>query len=234
MVCPPTGIVEPGTTRLVKIYLKAQREYDEDLRLCKDRFLVQSIVVGDEIDEPELTSNMFRTIQRQEAKLKVVVVGTLHMPDPLTVLYAPILLIGEPFSVCRTSNFYQVHLEYNVPHTSDLRRDGDLCRRHRWPTPAYWRMKSVRSPFGRALRGTGQQCASSQSCCLLAVSHCTRQHASQDLSLALREQHVEVEWSINSGSMHDGKAVLQASSVKHRWSSPSAQWARSSKACRAP
>ena len=74
MVCPPSGIVEPGTTRLVKVYLKAQRAYDDELRFCKDRFLVQSIVVDPSMDEQDITSNLFKSGQRQEAKLKVVVV----------------------------------------------------------------------------------------------------------------------------------------------------------------
>ena len=75
MVCPPSGIVESGTARLVKVYLKAQREFNDDLRLCKDRFLVQSIVVDHRVAEEQITSSLFRTGQRQESKLKVVVVG---------------------------------------------------------------------------------------------------------------------------------------------------------------
>ncbi len=74
VVSPPFGVVEPGTTKLVKVYFKAHSAYTDDLRFCKDCFLVQSIVVDDEMAEREITSDLFKSRQRQEAKLKVLVV----------------------------------------------------------------------------------------------------------------------------------------------------------------
>lgn len=74
IVSPPYGIVEPGTTKLVKIYFKAHSAYTDDLKFCRDCFLVQSIVVEPELTDRDITSELFRDRQKQEAKLKVLVV----------------------------------------------------------------------------------------------------------------------------------------------------------------
>lgn len=74
IVSPPYGIVEPGTTKLVKVYFKAHHAYTEELKFCKDCFLVQSIVVEPDMTDRDITSELFRNRQRQEAKLKVLVV----------------------------------------------------------------------------------------------------------------------------------------------------------------
>ena len=74
VVSPPFGVVEPGTTKLVKVYFKAHSAYTDDLRFCKDCFLVQSIVVDDDLTERDITSDLFKSRQRQEARLKVLVV----------------------------------------------------------------------------------------------------------------------------------------------------------------
>ena len=75
IVSPPFGIVEPGTTKLVKVYFKAHRAYTDDLRFCKDCFLVQSIVVDHTMSDRDISSDLFKSRQRQEAKLKVLVVS---------------------------------------------------------------------------------------------------------------------------------------------------------------
>ena len=69
------GIVEPGTTKLVKVVFKAHSAYTDDLKFCKERFLVQSIVVDHTTLDHEVNSTLFKSGQRQEAKLKVLVVG---------------------------------------------------------------------------------------------------------------------------------------------------------------
>lgn len=74
VVCPPYGIVEPKSTRFVRVYLKAPSRYEDSLKFCQDRFLVQSIAVDDQFDERDINSDLFRSRDRQEAKLKVVVV----------------------------------------------------------------------------------------------------------------------------------------------------------------
>lgn len=79
IVSPPYGIVEPGTTKLVKVYFKAHKAYTDNLRFCKDCFLVQSIVVEPELTDREITSDLFRSRQRQEARLKVLVVSLISL-----------------------------------------------------------------------------------------------------------------------------------------------------------
>lgn len=83
------GIVEPGTTKLVKVVFKAHRAYTDDLRFCKERFLIQSIVVDHTLAEHAISTNLFKSGQRQEAKLKILIVSILLVyfpgPQPLAV-----------------------------------------------------------------------------------------------------------------------------------------------------
>ena len=56
--------------------MKAPSRYEDSLKYCQDRFLVQSIQVDEDFDEKDITSNLFRSRDRQELKMKVVVVRT--------------------------------------------------------------------------------------------------------------------------------------------------------------
>lgn len=77
VVSPPFGIVEPGTTKLVKVYMRGSNAYTDEFKFCKDCFLIQSIAVDTAITEEHITSALFKGQDRQEAKMKVLVVSFL-------------------------------------------------------------------------------------------------------------------------------------------------------------
>ena len=79
--------------------MKAPSRYEDSLKYCQDRFLVQSIQVDEDFDEKDITSNLFRSRDRQELKMKVVVVRTPSL-NPLQLKYetayqadSPLLLL---------------------------------------------------------------------------------------------------------------------------------------------
>lgn len=79
MVRPTVGIVPAGTSRNVRIYMVPQSQYSDDLRSCKDRFLIQCVPT-DLASVGDLTSDTFASSNRQDAKLHVSVVGSILAP----------------------------------------------------------------------------------------------------------------------------------------------------------
>ena len=74
MVRPTIGVVPSNSSINVRIYMVPQAQYTDELRGCKDRFLIQSIPVND-ASEAE-SSEVFRGQGRQDFRLKVIVVST--------------------------------------------------------------------------------------------------------------------------------------------------------------
>lgn len=74
MVRPTVGIVQAGTSRNVRIYMVPQPQYSDELRSCKDRFLIQSVPT-DLLSEADITPETFSSSNRQDVKLHVTVVG---------------------------------------------------------------------------------------------------------------------------------------------------------------
>lgn len=70
-VRPNTGVVAPGATQEVQILMSVQKDYPPDIANCKDKFLVQSVVVTDSSKD---VSDLFAKGNTgiSEAKLKVV------------------------------------------------------------------------------------------------------------------------------------------------------------------
>ncbi len=84
-VRPSSGIVDPGTTKDVQVIMQAQREYPPTgLQDCKDKFLVQTVKVGDKVTDitPELFEGPGGTGMKQ-TKLRVVLVGPPKPPSPV-------------------------------------------------------------------------------------------------------------------------------------------------------
>ena len=84
-VRPSSGIVDPGTTKDVQVIMQAQREYPPTgLQDCKDKFLVQTVKVGDKVADisPELFEGPGGTGLKQ-TKLRVVLVGPPKPPSPV-------------------------------------------------------------------------------------------------------------------------------------------------------
>ena len=74
MVRPTIGVVPPNASMNVRIYMVPQAQYTDELRSCKDRFLVQSIPVTDASEAQ--AQGVFNGQGRQDFRLKVIVVRT--------------------------------------------------------------------------------------------------------------------------------------------------------------
>ena len=73
MVRPTIGVVPSNSSVNVRIYMVPQSQYTDDLRSCKDRFLIQSIPVRDSSEAQ--SSDVFNGQGRQDFRLKVIVVS---------------------------------------------------------------------------------------------------------------------------------------------------------------
>uniref|UniRef100_A0A0E0M9H9 MSP domain-containing protein n=1 Tax=Oryza punctata TaxID=4537 RepID=A0A0E0M9H9_ORYPU len=72
-VRPNNGVVRPRSASVVVVTMQAQTVAPPDLQ-CKDKFLVQSVVVGDDLSAKDITSQMFMRDENnmvEEVKLKV-------------------------------------------------------------------------------------------------------------------------------------------------------------------
>lgn len=57
-VRPNTGVIHPWDSCIIRVTLQAQREYPPDMQ-CKDKFLLQSTIVGPNTDVDDLPANTF-------------------------------------------------------------------------------------------------------------------------------------------------------------------------------
>ena len=64
MVRPTSGIVKPGASVNVKIYMVPQISYSDELRSCKDRFLIQTVPTK-LTSEGDVTTELFDSQYRQ-------------------------------------------------------------------------------------------------------------------------------------------------------------------------
>ncbi|WVZ59542.1 hypothetical protein U9M48_009667 [Paspalum notatum var. saurae] len=84
-VRPNNGVVPPRSPCTVVVTMQAQTVAPPDLQ-CKDKFLVQSVVVSDGLSAKDITSHMFMKEGRntvQEVKLKVVYVMPPEPPSEI-------------------------------------------------------------------------------------------------------------------------------------------------------
>ncbi|MCO5607148.1 hypothetical protein L7F22_061341 [Adiantum nelumboides] len=84
-VRPNTGVVSPGATCDVTVTMQAQRDAPPDMQ-CKDKFLVQSVMLPDEADHKEVSADAFNKAPGKEVfetKLRVVYVSPPQPPSPV-------------------------------------------------------------------------------------------------------------------------------------------------------
>ncbi|KAL6652323.1 hypothetical protein ACP70R_011248 [Stipagrostis hirtigluma subsp. patula] len=84
-VRPNSGIVPPRSTSDVIVTMQAQKEAPPDMQ-CKDKFLVQSVIVGEGTSARDITGDMFTKESGNvvdEVKLKVVYVPPPKPPSPV-------------------------------------------------------------------------------------------------------------------------------------------------------
>jgi hypothetical protein len=83
-VRPNSGVVPPRSTSDVVVTMQAQREAPPDMQ-CKDKFLVQSVIVAEGTSSRDVTGEMFTKGGNvmDEVKLKVVYVPPPNPPSPV-------------------------------------------------------------------------------------------------------------------------------------------------------
>ncbi|KAK8449272.1 hypothetical protein SEVIR_7G190500v4 [Setaria viridis] len=84
-VRPNSGIVPPRSTNDVIVTMQAQKEAPPDMQ-CKDKFLVQSVIVAEDTLPKDITGDMFTKQSGNvvdEVKLKVVYVPPPKPPSPV-------------------------------------------------------------------------------------------------------------------------------------------------------
>ncbi|WVZ86545.1 hypothetical protein U9M48_033304 [Paspalum notatum var. saurae] len=84
-VRPNSGIVPPRSTSDVIVTMQAQKEAPPDMQ-CKDKFLVQSVIVAEGTSVKDITGDMFTKESGNvvdEVKLKVVYVPPPKPPSPV-------------------------------------------------------------------------------------------------------------------------------------------------------
>ncbi|MCO5593618.1 hypothetical protein L7F22_047633 [Adiantum nelumboides] len=84
-VRPNTGVVSPGATCDVTVTMQAQRDAPPDMQ-CKDKFLVQSVMLPDEADYKEVSADAFNKAPGKEVfetKLRVAYVSPPQPPSPV-------------------------------------------------------------------------------------------------------------------------------------------------------
>ncbi|KAJ3680362.1 hypothetical protein LUZ60_016640 [Juncus effusus] len=84
-VRPNSGIVLPGSTSDVVVTMQAQKEAPLDFH-CKDKFLVQSVIVNEGFNTKDITAQMFSKDSGNlvdEVKLRVAYVAPPQRPSPV-------------------------------------------------------------------------------------------------------------------------------------------------------
>ncbi|XP_078166876.1 vesicle-associated protein 1-2-like isoform X2 [Carex rostrata] len=84
-VRPNSGIVPPRSTADVVVTMQAQKEAPPDMQ-CKDKFLVQSVIVNEGANAKEITPEMFSKESGNvvdEVKLRVAYVPPPQPPSPV-------------------------------------------------------------------------------------------------------------------------------------------------------
>ncbi|KAI5077663.1 hypothetical protein GOP47_0007487 [Adiantum capillus-veneris] len=84
-VRPNTGLVSPNGSCEITVTMQAQREAPLDMQ-CKDKFLVQSVVVPNGFDEQDISQDLFNKEPGKEVseiKLRVVYTAPPQPPSPI-------------------------------------------------------------------------------------------------------------------------------------------------------
>lgn len=84
-VRPNTGLVLPGASCEITVTMQAQRDAPPDMQ-CKDKFLVQSVVVSDGFLEQDISQDLFNKEPGKEvweSKLRVVYIAPPQLSSPV-------------------------------------------------------------------------------------------------------------------------------------------------------
>ncbi|KAK6915501.1 Major sperm protein (MSP) domain [Dillenia turbinata] len=121
-VRPNTGVVIPKSDIEFIVTMQAQRSAPPDL-MCKDKFLIQSMVVPVGTTDDDITSSMFSKDDGkyiEERKLKVVLTSPPHSPvlSPMNGMLKQIPAYSEPILKDQKLNRIKIPV-YNEPTQKD-------------------------------------------------------------------------------------------------------------------
>ncbi|KAL6494099.1 Vesicle-associated protein 1-1 [Orobanche gracilis] len=111
-VRPNTGVVAPQSTCDVIVTMQAQKEAPPEMQ-CRDKFLLQSLVVSHESTAKDVTAEMFNKEsgnQVDECKLRVVYVQPQPPPSPVREGSSPRAYVSDNGTLNRISDFIFVSI----------------------------------------------------------------------------------------------------------------------------
>jgi len=80
VVRPSSGVVDPRTTANVQVIMQAQKEFPADFVNCKDKFLVQTTILGPGED---IAPDTFKNPSHKDTRIRVVIEGPPAPPSPV-------------------------------------------------------------------------------------------------------------------------------------------------------
>ncbi|KAL3833108.1 hypothetical protein ACJIZ3_007844 [Penstemon smallii] len=123
-VRPNTGVVLPHSACDVIVTMQAQKEAPADMQ-CRDKFLLQSVVVSPGVTAKDITPEMFNKEsgnQVDECKLRVIYVPPRQPPSPVREGSeegsSPRASVSENGTVNQTSDFNFMSKAYAEPQES--------------------------------------------------------------------------------------------------------------------
>ncbi|GAX85360.1 hypothetical protein CEUSTIGMA_g12777.t1 [Chlamydomonas eustigma] len=84
VVRPSSGVTDAKTSASVQVIMQAQKEYPPDFQNCKDKFMVQTIVLedGEQVDKDTFNKDLHKD-SLKEARLRVILDGPAAPPSPV-------------------------------------------------------------------------------------------------------------------------------------------------------
>ncbi|KAG2442292.1 hypothetical protein HXX76_002378 [Chlamydomonas incerta] len=83
VVRPSSGVVEPRSNQSVQVIMQAQKEYAPEFANCKDKFMVQTTVLGETEQIEKDTFNKDVRKDLKEYRLRVTIEGPAAPPSPV-------------------------------------------------------------------------------------------------------------------------------------------------------
>ncbi|GLC39731.1 hypothetical protein PLESTM_000933700 [Pleodorina starrii] len=83
VVRPSSGVVEPRSNVSIQVIMQAQKEYAPEFANCKDKFMVQTTVLGETEQIEKDTFNKDARKDLKEYRLRVTIEGPAAPPSPV-------------------------------------------------------------------------------------------------------------------------------------------------------
>uniref|UniRef100_A0A7S0UMP2 MSP domain-containing protein n=1 Tax=Polytomella parva TaxID=51329 RepID=A0A7S0UMP2_9CHLO len=83
VVRPSSGIVAPKNSMTIQVVMQAQKDFTADVEKCTDKFMIQSVLMGENEEITKTTFDSKETPGIKEHRLKVIVEGPPPPPSPV-------------------------------------------------------------------------------------------------------------------------------------------------------